>query len=267
MKLSKVIQLFKNEGFLSGLTENNLRKIVQENNSCTPSELEGHEVKWAACAAFEKFYSDAHFEQVRNVLPVTIALYAFSLLGDVSGVTSFPQAFASPGVSDAITVAATKNETKATEGTGIKAATDQIIFQTVHKDVSMSALGKYGSIDISVQDPTTDGNDKKEIKYTGVPLKTILSEMVPDIKLESMPEIKTAAKRELVVEVKGADGYPALIPVADIILNRLGDRFLLATHKDGKLIESGPQLICKMDQAKTRWVREVVSLRVVGLRD
>jgi hypothetical protein len=185
-------------------------------------------------------------KSVRDVLPVMMAVYALSLIGDVSGVMPSARVSASPGAATAI---------------------DQKIFQTVHKDVSMSALGKYGSIDICVQDPTTEGNDKKEMKYTGVPLKTILSDMVPDIKLETMPEIKSAAKRELVVEVKAADGYPALIPVADIALNRLGDRFLLATHEDGKLIESGPQLICKTDQAKTRWVREVVSLRVVGLRD
>jgi hypothetical protein len=91
--------------------------------------------------------------------------------------------------------------------------------------------------------------------------------MVPDLTLGSMPEIKSAAERELVLEVKGADGYPALIPVADIAINSQGDRFLLATHADGKLLESGPQLICKTDQAKTRWVHEVVSLRIVGLRD
>jgi hypothetical protein len=205
-------------------------------------------------------------KHVRNVLPVIIAVYAFSLIGDISGTIPSHQVFASPGGSNATAAPAGKNDSKAADAVAIKGATDKKSFQAVSKDISMSALEKYSSIDISVQAPTA-GDDKKEMRFSGVPLRTIVSDMVPDLKLESMPEIKTAAKRELVVEIKGADGYPALIPVEDIAINSKGDRFVLATHQDGKLIEPGPQLICKMDEAKTRWVHEVVSLRVVGIRD
>jgi hypothetical protein len=211
-------------------------------------------------------------KDVRSVLPVSITLYALLLIGaisSVSGIMPLQQVLAS----DSAAAASASGETAAkgtigvTQGADAKGKTEHKAFPTVRKDISMSALEKYGSIDISVQDPKAEGDDKKEMKYSGIPLRTILSEMVPDLKLESMPEIKTAAKRELVLEVKGADGYPALIPVADIAINRQGDRFVLATHVDGKLMQSGPQLICKTDQAKTRWVHEVVSLRVVGLRD
>jgi hypothetical protein len=143
----------------------------------------------------------------------------------------------------------------------------QKAFQPVTKEISMKALEKYGSMDISVQDAHANGDEKKETKYAGVSLRTILTDIVPDLKLDSMPEWKSTARRKLVVIVKGSDGYPGLVTVAEIAINREGDRFLLATHRDGKLMESGPQLICKMDQARVRWIREVVSLRVIGLRD
>ena len=143
----------------------------------------------------------------------------------------------------------------------------QKAFQPVTKEISMKALEKYGSMDISVQDAHANGDEKKETKYAGVSLRTILTDIVPDLKLDSMPEWKSTARRKLVVIVKGSDGYPGLVTVAEIAINREGDRFLLATHRDGKLMESGPQLICKMDQARVRWIREAVSLRVIGLRD
>jgi hypothetical protein len=209
-------------------------------------------------------------KDVRSVLPVSITLYSLLLIGAVSaisGIMPLQQVLASDGAVAASGETAAKGTIGVTQGADAKSKTEQKAFSTVRKDISMSALEKYGSTDISVQDPKAEGDDKKEMKYSGIPLRAILNEMVPDLKLESMAEIKTAAKRELVLEVKGADGYPALIPVADIAINRQGDRFVLATHVDGKLMQSGPQLICKMDQAKTRWVHDVVSLRVVGLRD
>jgi hypothetical protein len=147
------------------------------------------------------------------------------------------------------------------------AESEQKTFQPVVKEISMKNLEKYAAIEVSVENSHASGDGKKSDIYLGVPLRTILSDMVPELKLEAMPEWKSAARRELVLEVKGSDGYPGLVTVAELAINKDGDRFLLATHRDGKLLENGPQLICKMDQARVRWIREVVSLRVTGLRD
>jgi hypothetical protein len=127
----------------------------------------------------------------------------------------------------------------------------------VSKAISPENLKKYEQISITVE---TEG---KKIKYSGVPLRVILGEMMPELNLTEMPGWKALSKQELVMEVLGSDGYPGLVTGTELAINKSGDRYLLATERDGKPNESGIQLICRMDEARTRWVREVVSLRVV----
>src|SRR5208283_1375918 len=51
----------------------------------------------------------------------------------------------------------------------------------VSKTISQKALEKYSSISVTVEE------DGKAVKYSGVPLRTLLAEMVPELKLETMP--------------------------------------------------------------------------------
>jgi hypothetical protein len=125
------------------------------------------------------------------------------------------------------------------------------------KTISFKALEQYTPISVTLEE------DGKQVTYTGVPLRVLLAEMVPDVKLESMPGWKALSRRELVMEVTGDDGYPGLVTAIEIAINKSGDRFVLATHRDGKPIDSGVRLICRMDEARTRCVRQLVSLRVV----
>jgi hypothetical protein len=127
------------------------------------------------------------------------------------------------------------------------------------KAISQKALEKYQPMSVTIEEAG------KEVKYSGVPLRVMFAEMVPEIKLDTMPEWKALSRKELIMEVKGDDGYPGLVPAIDLAINKAGDRFILATHRDGKPIESGVQLICKRDEAHTRWVRQVVSLRVLAV--
>jgi hypothetical protein len=141
-----------------------------------------------------------------------------------------------------------------------QASTDQIATTTqlpVSKAISSAALKKYEQVSVTVE------ADGKKVSYSGVPLRAILADMVPELNLNTMPGWKSLSKQELVMEVLGSDGYPGLVTGTEIAINKSGDRFLLATQRDGKPNESGIQLICRMDEARTRWVREVVSLRVV----
>jgi len=141
-----------------------------------------------------------------------------------------------------------------------RAATDQAATELpVSKAISLEALKKYKQISIDVE---TEG---KKVRFSGVPLRVILGEMVPELNLENMPGWKALSRQELVMEALGSDGYPGLITATELAINKSGDRFLLATERDGKPNEFGVQLICKMDEARTRWVREVASLRVVSL--
>ncbi len=130
----------------------------------------------------------------------------------------------------------------------------------VSKAVSMKSLADYKTISITIKD-----DKNKKIKYSGVPLRTLFKEMVPDIKMDTMPDWKALSRQELVMEVKGDDGYPGLVTAIELATNPEGDRFVLATTCDGKPIEKGLQLICKTDEYHVRWVRQVVNLRVVAL--
>ena len=129
----------------------------------------------------------------------------------------------------------------------------------VSKAVSIKSLEKQETITISV---TEEG---KESKYTGVPVRVLLAEMLPEFKLDVMPEWKRLTRQELVMEVVGDDGYAGLVTATDLAINKAGDRFLLATQKDGVAVKSGVQLICKMDEARVRWIRGVVSLRLLSV--
>ncbi|MDR3613787.1 MAG: hypothetical protein P4L53_09470 [Candidatus Obscuribacterales bacterium] len=128
------------------------------------------------------------------------------------------------------------------------------------KTIGIADLRKYPHTTIETEEKET------KVKYTGVPLRLLLAEMLPDCKLDSMPEWKALTKRELVMELRGNDGFPALVTATEIAINKSGDRFLLAIEKDGKPLDVAPQLICPFDEARTRCVRGVVSLKIVSLR-
>jgi hypothetical protein len=125
--------------------------------------------------------------------------------------------------------------------------------------ISAKALEKYTQITVEAEE---QGN---KVKFTGVPVRVLLTELVPDLKIDTMAEWKALTRKELVVEVKGDDGYPGLMTALAIAMNKSGDRYILATQRDGKPIEAGVQLICRLDEARVRWVRQVVSLRVVSI--
>jgi len=105
--------------------------------------------------------------------------------------------------------------------------------------------GKYKEIAISVVD-----KDGKEVKYTGVPLRVVLAEMMPDVKLENMPNGKSIA--------------PELVMVAVVMMvirfghdHRTGHKTRMAIASCWLLtrtqaLESGVQLICKA-MSRTRW--------------
>ncbi len=114
------------------------------------------------------------------------------------------------------------------------------------KAITLEGLEKYKAITITVKD------DNKESTYSGVPLRTLLTDMVRDIKLEKMPEWKALSRREIIMEFTGNDGYPGLVTAIEIAINKDGDRFILATHKDGKLIEGGAQL-------HAQWIRRALA--------
>jgi hypothetical protein len=127
--------------------------------------------------------------------------------------------------------------------------------------ISAKALEKYTSITVEAEEK---GN---KVKFTGIPLRALLTDLVPGLKIDEMAEWKALSRKELVIEVMGDDGYPGLVTATSIAMNTSGDRYILATQRDGKPIEAGVQLICRLDEARVRWVRQVVSLRVVSLAE
>jgi hypothetical protein len=73
------------------------------------------------------------------------------------------------------------------------------------KAISQKGLGQYKPVSVTIEE------NGREVKYSGVPLRLMLAEMVPEIKLETMPEWKALSRKELIMEVKGDDGYPGLV--------------------------------------------------------
>ena len=141
-----------------------------------------------------------------------------------------------------------------------QAASDQVATKLpVSKTISQKELEKYKQISVTVEE------DGKKFKYSGVPLRELLADMMPEVKLDTMPEWKALARQELIMEATGDDGYSGLVTALEVAMNKPGDRFFLATLQDGKPVESGIRLICKMDEAHLRWVRQVVSLRIVAV--
>ena len=85
--------------------------------------------------------------------------------------------------------------------------------------------------------------------------------------LASMPDWKALAKKELVMEVLGDDGYPGLVTAAEVAINESGDRYILATEENGKPIANGVRMICKLDEFHVRWVHSIVSLRIATIKE
>lgn len=121
--------------------------------------------------------------------------------------------------------------------------------------ISLQALEKYETITVSADD---NGVQKK---YEGVPLRSIIA-ATKDFDMDSMEGWKKIARWKLVVVVIGDDGYPGVVTLLEIAMNKSGDKFILATKCDGKAFENAPQLIVKNDEARTRWVRKVVRFEV-----
>jgi hypothetical protein len=127
------------------------------------------------------------------------------------------------------------------------------------KTVSFADLRAYKTVPVFVEE------DGTTVKYEGVPLRTLFCELNVDSHLDTLKGWKSLAGKKIVTELTGDDGYPGLVTAEEIAGDKEGDRFILATRRDGEEIEGGPQLICKLDPDKTRWVKEVVQLRIVAV--
>ena len=125
------------------------------------------------------------------------------------------------------------------------------------RNISPESLSKYKTISVTVEE-----NGKKNT-YEGVPVRTILAEEIPAI--NSMPEWKQLARREIVLKFVADDGFPAIFAATEVATNVSGDRFILATICDGKPLAGGIRLICPKDEHHVRWARQIKSLQFISL--
>ena len=138
-------------------------------------------------------------------------------------------------------------------------STQTVAFAEASLEISPKQLEKFATSVIDVDD------NGARVQYKGVALRNIVKEMAPSVSIDLMPEWKKLSRLELIVEVKGDDGFPALITATEVAINKSGDKFVLATERDGKTFENSPQLICKDDSARVRWIRKVVSVRITSV--
>lgn len=127
------------------------------------------------------------------------------------------------------------------------------------KKISLDSIRKYRTISVDAEE------HGKKAKYTGVPLRELLSEEIPAI--NTMADWRELAHSEIVVEVLGDDGFPALIAATELATNESGDRFVLATKRDDQPMTESIELVCPNDQYHVRWVRNVASFRILPVAE
>ena len=121
--------------------------------------------------------------------------------------------------------------------------------------ISVQALSKYKTQSVTVKE------QGKKMSYLGVSLRSLLAEQIAGI--DTMADWKKLAKDRLVVEVLGADGFPALITATELAMNSSGDKFILATICNGTPLTEGIKLVCPSDDHHVRCVRQVQSMRLI----
>ena len=124
------------------------------------------------------------------------------------------------------------------------------------KEINTGMLAKYQQI------PVTVNWQGKKTKYNAVPLRALFKEMLPDIPIDTMPDWKALSKKELLLEVKGSDGYPGLVTATEMAINTSGDKFILVSKHNDKSGKDEVDMICKGDEERVRWVRDVASMRI-----
>ncbi len=103
------------------------------------------------------------------------------------------------------------------------------------------------------------GAGGQTVTYHGVALASVLASRSQPI--EGMPGLRDLA--DAVLLIRGADGYQAAVSAAAVAMDPKGERYLLATSRDGQ--DRPAQLIIPGDPKHARWVRDVVAVRLVRL--
>ena len=100
--------------------------------------------------------------------------------------------------------------------------------------------------------------------YTGVPLAAILDRRANAA--GGMAGLK--ALSDAVVLVRAADNYQVAFSAASVAMDPKGERYFLATARDGKPLEGDhapARMIVPGDPQHARWIRGVASIRLVRL--
>ncbi len=117
------------------------------------------------------------------------------------------------------------------------------------------ALASMPKVELKVE------SDGKTVTYSGVALASILN--ARDKATPGMAGLRELS--DAVILVRGADGYQAAVSAAAVAMDTKGERYLLATSRDGQ-VRTG-QLIIPADPKHARWVRDVVAIRLVRFKE
>ena len=101
----------------------------------------------------------------------------------------------------------------------------------------------------------------RSVTYSGIPLGAILDRRAKPI--AGMPGLRDLS--DAVLLVRGADSYQAAVSAASVAMDPEGQRYLIASQRDGQSIPT--QLIIPGDPKRARWVKDVVAIRLVRLNE
>jgi hypothetical protein len=107
----------------------------------------------------------------------------------------------------------------------------------------------------------TEGGRK--VIYAGVPLRVVLGDRVKEGQgaMRALRDLSDA-----VLLVRAEDGYRVAVSAAAVAMDAQGERYLLATERDGKPLDErqGPvRLIVPGDAQHVRWVRMVKGVDLI----
>ena len=121
-----------------------------------------------------------------------------------------------------------------------------------------AAILKASTIEVKVMERG------EAVIYKGVPLRSLLADRLKGP--NAMADLRGLADSVLVV--RASDDYQAAISAAEVAMDESGQKYLLATQRDGKPLDDkqGPvKLLVPGDPQHVRWVRMISAVDLVKM--
>lgn len=140
----------------------------------------------------------------------------------------------------------------------VLALSDPATVQVERLKFDPASIQKASQVELKV----TEGGEA--VTYKGVPLRSLLADRLKGP--NAMADLRNLADSVLVV--RASDDYQAAISAAEVAMDESGQKYLLATERNGKPLDPKQgvvKLIVPGDPQHVRWVRMVSGVDLVRM--